>query len=86
MASQMGNGNKDRFQMSREDKDKLRDHRLFMINNVLPSETLLSYLLQKRVLSEDHYEEINVSIIKEFGNCSIVTYLIVCLIVNIGFA
>ncbi|KAK2158628.1 hypothetical protein LSH36_166g00061 [Paralvinella palmiformis] len=59
MASQMGNGNKDRFQMSREDKDKLRDHRLFMINNVLPSETLLSYLLQKRVLSEDHYEEIN---------------------------
>jgi len=52
------------YQMSPEHKGKLQGNRVYLIENIEPSERLLSYLLQERVLTEDMYEEIDVRITK----------------------
>ena len=49
------------YQMSAMDKEKLVKNRIYLLDNLVPSEKLLSYLFEKMVLTENMYQEIKVS-------------------------
>jgi hypothetical protein len=49
------------YQMTDSDRNQLRINRTTLLNNIIPSEHLLSYLLEVKVLNEDMKEEVQVS-------------------------